>query len=191
MNPAVFLDRDGILIEDVQALTELQQIRVLPGIAESLRTLRAAGFGLIVVTNQPVVARGMISEAELLRIHLQLRSALQTAGADVDAIYFCPHHPNATLPEYRLTCECRKPRPGMLIEAARERQVDLCSSFMVGDRMSDIAAGVQAGCRTVLVRSGKHLDAPIQGAENLDPSIYPDFTCANFPAAAEWILQMR
>ena len=188
MKRAVFLDRDGVIIEDVNVLTDSRQVRLLPEVPEALIRLRRAGFQLLVVTNQPVVARGLISESDLLGIHAAIQRLLRATGADLDAAYFCPHHPNATLPEYRRACECRKPKPGMLLQAAREHMIDLGSSFMVGDRMSDIVAGAQAGCRTVLVKSAKHLDPPIQGAENMDPSIHPDFTCPNLSSAAEWIL---
>jgi D-glycero-D-manno-heptose 1,7-bisphosphate phosphatase len=186
---AAFLDRDGVLIEDVDWLIRPAQIRVLPGVPQALRRLAQAGFRLIVATNQPIVARGLATEADLEMLHAAIAAHLTAAGAPpLDRFYFCPHHPRATLPAYRLICDCRKPRPGLLLRAAADLGLDLRASFMVGDRPTDIAAGAAAGCRTVLVQTGKHLLPPIQTAEPMDPLLKPDWTCPNLPAAAEWIL---
>jgi D-glycero-D-manno-heptose 1,7-bisphosphate phosphatase len=189
---AVFLDRDGVLIEDVDWLTRPEQIRVLPGVPQALRGLAQAGFRLIVVTNQPIIARGMATEAELATLHAAIAGQLAGGGAPLlDRFYYCPHHPRATLPAYRVVCECRKPRPGMLLRAAKELDLDLRASFMVGDRITDIAAGAAAGCRTVMVQTGKHLEPTIHTTEPIDPSLKPDWTCADLPAAAEWILKNK
>ena len=186
---AAFLDRDGVLIEDVDWLTRPSQIRVLPGVPQALRRLAQAGFRLIVVTNQPIVARGLATEAQVEMLHADIAAQLAAGGAPpLDRFYFCPHHPNATLPAYRLICDCRKPRPGLLRRAAEDFALDLRASFLVGDRITDIAAGAAAGCRTVLVQTGKHRAPPIHTPEPLDPSLKPDWTCADLPAAAEWIL---
>lgn len=190
MRSAVFLDRDGVLVEDVDLLTRADQLRVLAGVPASLIALREAGFALVVVSNQPVVARGLVTEAEVEAIHAELGGLIRAAGGPaLDGMYFCPHHPNSTLPEYRVDCDCRKPRPGMLLRAARELSLDLRTSFMVGDRLTDIIAGARAGCRTVLVQTGKHLDKPIETREPLDITIQPDHTCADLAAAVEWILK--
>lgn len=189
MTRAVFLDRDGVLIEDVHLLTQPAQLRLLPGVPTTLQRLAAAGFRLLVVSNQPVVARGLATEAEVECVHAELqRLIIAAGGAPVERFYFCPHHPNATLPAYRVACECRKPRPGMLLQAAREHGVDLRASFAVGDRITDIIAGTRAGCRTVLVQTGKHTDAPIESPDGIDASVQPDFIGAHLAAAAEWIL---
>ena len=122
--------------------------------------LKAAGMFLAVVSNQAVVARGLISESELAGLNRLILDQIEHAGGPrLDAVYYCPHHPEATLPEYRVACQCRKPRPGMIVQAAAEHGLDLQASFLVGDRMTDIAAGAAAGCRTVLVTCGRH-DAP-------------------------------
>lgn len=192
MNAAVFLDRDGVIIEDVHLLAKPEQIRVLPGAPEALRKLKAAGFELIVISNQTVVSRGLATEAEVHAVNSRMQELLQNTGGPLfDAIYICPHHPNATLPEYRLACECRKPRPGLFLRASRERHVDLKKSFAVGDRVTDIIAGAKAGCRTILVQTGKHTAAPIETVEPIDQSILPDHTCADLGAAANWILKQR
>jgi D-glycero-D-manno-heptose 1,7-bisphosphate phosphatase len=189
MNAAVFLDRDGVLIEDVHLLTRAEQIHILPGVPEALSQLKAAGFQLIVVSNQTVVARGMATEEEVHTINQRMAELLKNVnGPLLDAVYICPHHPSATLPAYRMECECRKPRPGLFLQAARERDVDLKKSFAVGDRITDIIAGAKAGCRTVLVQTGKHTAAPIESSEPIDQSIQPDYMCADLAAAAKWIV---
>jgi D-glycero-D-manno-heptose 1,7-bisphosphate phosphatase len=190
MNRAVILDRDGVLVEDVDLLTRGDQLCLLPGVPSALNTLRNGGFALVVVSNQPVVARGMATEAEIETIHAELGRIIQAAGGPaLDGIYFCPHHPKGLLPAYRLDCECRKPKPGLLLKAARELSLDLRTSFLVGDRITDIIAGAKAGCRTALVQTGKHLEYPIQTSEPLDTAIKPDHVCADLSSAVEWILK--
>lgn len=191
MNRAIFLDRDGVIIEDVNLLTNSGDIRILEGVPEALRCMQEAGFKLIVVSNQPVVARGMVTEQEVQAINAEIEYLLELAGAPhIDGFYFCPHHPNATLPEYRIACECRKPEPGLVLRAASEHNLNLHLSFLVGDRITDIIAGAKAGCRTVMVRTGKHDASPIETAEPLDVSVQPDCVCADLKAAAKWILRI-
>lgn len=192
MNIAVFMDRDGVLIEDVHLLINPGDIRVLEGVPQALRDLKDAGFKLIVISNQTVVARGLITEQEVYAINAKMEHFLQQAGGPhFDGFYFCPHHPNATLPVYRIDCACRKPRPGLLLRAAREHKLILSTSFAVGDRITDIIAGARAGCRTVLVQTGKHQAPPIETTEPLDESVQPNHVCADLKAAAEWILRAR
>ena len=125
----------------------------------------------------------------LVKYSEAMESLLKTAGAPrLDGIYFCPHHPNATLATYRSDCDCRKPRAGLFLRAARELDLDLSRSFAVGDRLTDIIAGARAGCRTVLVETGKHLDPAIETVEPLDTAVRADYTCADLAAAASWIL---
>jgi D-glycero-D-manno-heptose 1,7-bisphosphate phosphatase len=187
---AVFLDRDGVLLEDCDSLVSSTGIRILPGVPGALQRLKRAGFRLIVVSNQAVVARGLVSEHELRTIHSEMERLLMEAGAPaLDAVYFCPHHPEATLLQYRLVCECRKPSPGMILRASEEHGLNLAASFLVGDRMTDVMAGIRAGCRSVLVRTGKHTAPPIVTAEPLNPSVQPDLECADLDQAASWILE--
>ena len=190
--PAVFLDRDGALIEDVVQLTSAEQIRVLPGVPRALTLLREAGFRLVVVSNQAVVARGLVTEQQVRELQVQVELRIEgEGGPDLDGFYFCPHHPKATLAAYRVDCECRKPQPGMLLRASKELGLDLPSSFLVGDRITDIIAGFRAGCRTVLVQTGQHLAPPIETSQPLDLSIQPGFVCADLPAAVQWILKNK
>lgn len=190
MRRAVFFDRDGVLIEDQGLLTRVEQISVLDGAGPALSGLKRAGFLLIVVTNQAVVARGLVSERQLEEIHAAMCQRLQEAGAPpLDAIYFCPHHPQADLPEYRVACECRKPRPGLLLRAAQEHAITLERSFLIGDRITDIAAGSKAGCRTALVRRPGWEPQPIVTLDLPDASWQADHTCPTLAAAVAWILE--
>jgi D-glycero-D-manno-heptose 1,7-bisphosphate phosphatase len=152
--PAVFLDRDGVIIDDVNYLAFPDQVRILPGSAEAIAALNRAGWPVVVVTNQAGVARGYFSQQAVVRVHRYLAEQLAPFGAAIDAFYFCPHHPEAEIEAYRLACRCRKPRPGMLVRAAAELHLDLTQSWMIGDRESDLEAGAAVGARTILVRTG-------------------------------------
>jgi D-glycero-D-manno-heptose 1,7-bisphosphate phosphatase len=190
--PAVFLDRDGVLIAEVDLLVNVTDIDVLSGAPEALTALSEAGYALVVVTNQTVVARGLLTEEELERLHVALRERLRERGApELDGIYVCMHHPNATLSAYRSDCECRKPRPGMLLRAGRELDLDLRSSVLIGDRPSDIVAGALAGCATVLVQTGAHEAPAIETTLECNEKIEPDHVCADIGEAARWILDRR
>jgi D-glycero-D-manno-heptose 1,7-bisphosphate phosphatase len=187
---AVFLDRDGVLIADVHHLTSVEQIRLLPKVPEALARLRAAGWRLIVATNQSVVARGWITEEELGRIHLALLETLRSRGAEIDAVYYCPHHPEGALARYRRVCDCRKPSPGMLLRAAREWRLDLARCVIVGDAATDIEAGWRAGCRAILVR-GAQQDPPadrVAASEHSRGGHPPDFVASDLWGATEWVL---
>jgi D-glycero-D-manno-heptose 1,7-bisphosphate phosphatase len=190
MKHAVFLDRDGVLIEDVHLLTKIEQINILPGVAEALIKLKSAGFLLVVISNQTVVSRGLLSETGVHAINQRIQELLGSKmGPVFDAVYICPHHPNATLAKYRVNCECRKPRPGLFLKAAKEHSIDLSKSFAVGDRITDIIAGAKAGCRTILVETGQHSAPPIQTVEPLDVSVKPDQICPDLLSAVDWILR--
>lgn len=185
---AVFLDRDGVLIEDVGLVTRREQMRILPGVPQALADLRSAGFRLIVVTNQPVVARGLASEDEVAQLHRTLDNHFRQLGAAIDAWFFCPHHPQADLPQYRAACDCRKPSPGMLQSAAALHQLSLADSFLVGDRLTDIAAGAAAGCRTAWVQTGKHTEPLIHTQRPLPADLQAHHVCDTLAEAADWIL---
>jgi len=151
---AVFLDRDGTIIRQVELLHKVEEMRLLPGAAEAIRLFNGAGLQVVVVTNQPVVARGISSEVEVAEMHEALNRKLQKRTAHIDAFHFCPHHPNATLASYRVACECRKPNPGMILQAAAEHDIDLSASAMSGDTTQDMLTGRRAGVKTILVRTG-------------------------------------
>jgi len=151
--PALFLDRDGVIIDDVPYLSDPKGVRLKSGIADLIAFARTKAFRVFVVTNQSGVGRGKIKLEQLDAIHEKMKSMLLTANehAQIDAIYFCPHHPEADLEEYRQVCPCRKPGDGMLSMACEEFEVDLAGSYMVGDRDSDMAAGVAKGVKALQI----------------------------------------
>ena len=179
----VLLDRDGVLVEE--AGIRVGDVVPVSGAAEALGRLSAAGFTLAVVTNQTVVARGLATEAEVDEVHRRLAVAL---GFPELRFFVCPHHPDADDERYRLDCDCRKPRPGLLLRAADELGLDLSRSSMVGDRISDVAAGAAAGCRTVLVRTGAHAEPPIESSEPIPAGLLADTEVDDLAAAVDWIL---
>lgn len=153
MRPAVFLDRDGTLIELVHHLTDPADVRLIPGAAGAVKTLRNTGLPVVIVTNQSVIGRGKLTEEGLLEVHAEMRRQLADEGTDVDAIYFCPLAPTIKDPTV-IEDPMRKPGPGMLLEAARDHNLDLTRSWMVGDTLSDMLAGYNAGCKSLLVATG-------------------------------------
>jgi D-glycero-D-manno-heptose 1,7-bisphosphate phosphatase len=151
---AVFLDRDGVIVEEVGYLATPEELKIIPGAVGAITELNRAGVPVVVVTNQAGVARGYFPESRVREIHADMDELLAAGGAVIDAYYYCPHHPTEGERPYRQECACRKPKPGMLLRAGGELQLDLARSFMVGDKLSDLEAGAAAGCRTVLVRTG-------------------------------------
>jgi D-glycero-D-manno-heptose 1,7-bisphosphate phosphatase len=148
-NPAIFLDRDGTLVQPRHLPTRPEHLVLQPGAPAGLADLQAAGFRVVVITNQPGIAGGMLSEAALKTMNAYLRSQLAAHGVLLDRVYWCPHHPEGTVADFAIDCVCRKPRPGLILEAARDLDIDLTRSWLVGDRLDDIEAGNRAGCRTV------------------------------------------
>lgn len=157
---AIFLDRDGTINHYVGFLRNIDQFELLPGVAEAIKRINESGYLAIVVTNQPVIARGEATVDTLNEIHDKMETELGRQGAYVDAIYYCPHHPHkgydGEIAELKLDCECRKPKPGMLIEASHDFNIDLENSWMIGDGENDVMAGKNAGCRTVLIGEGAY-----------------------------------
>ena len=152
---AVFLDRDGTINRYVGFLRNIDDFELLPGVAEAIRQINERGYLAVVATNQPVIARGEVTVDQLREIHNKMETLLGNEGAYLDAIYFCPHHPDKGFPnevaELKRECDCRKPKPGMLLKAAKDLNIDLQQSWMVGDGKNDIEAGKAAGCRTALI----------------------------------------
>jgi D-glycero-D-manno-heptose 1,7-bisphosphate phosphatase len=153
--PAVFLDRDGTLNEDTGYVHRWQDFRWLPGAKAAIRKLNDNGVYVFVVTNQSGVARGMFAEEAVMALHAKMREDLQTSGARIDDIRYCPHHPEASVAAYRLACSCRKPAPGMILDLIARWPVDTSASVMVGDKEIDAAAGRAAGIEAEIVASGK------------------------------------
>lgn len=157
---AVFLDRDGTINKYVGFLRDINDFELLPGVSDAIKRINELGYLAIVVTNQPVVARGEVSYEQLSEIHHKMETLLGEAGAYIDGLYFCPHHPHkgyeGEIPELKIECDCRKPKPGMLLKAAREFNINLEESWMIGDGENDILAGKCAGCQTVLIGNDKY-----------------------------------
>jgi D-glycero-D-manno-heptose 1,7-bisphosphate phosphatase len=183
--PAVFLDRDGTLSEERGYIDRLELLEIFPWTSDAIRLLNRAGFVVVVITNQSAIGRGIIDLPFLQTVHDAFDRHLARSGARVDRYYFCPHHPDARLPEYRMVCRCRKPEPGMIEQATTELGLDPSRSFMVGDRLIDVACGHAAGVRSVLVRSGHSAhsgEAPPGLSE-------PDAILNNLMEAVGWILR--
>jgi D-glycero-D-manno-heptose 1,7-bisphosphate phosphatase len=179
---AVFLDRDGTLNVEVNYLHRVADLVLIPSAAQAVRTLNQAGYLVIVVTNQAGIARGYYDEAALHAFHAHFSNVLAASGAHLDAIYFCPHHPDFTG-----TCMCRKPAPGLLQRAAAEWCIDLQQSWLIGDNSSDIKAGCAGGCRTILVRSG--YGAQVEARLSIDEAVRPDTIVDDIGAAVRYILE--
>ena len=152
---AIFLDRDGTINKYVGFLRNIDEFELLPGVTEAIKKINESGYLAIVATNQPVIARGEVTVPELQEIHNKMETLLGAEGAYLDAIYYCPHHPHkgyeGEVPELKIDCECRKPKPGMLFTAAEDFNIDLSQSWMIGDGENDVKAGKAAGCRTALI----------------------------------------
>tara|TARA_B100000315_G_C14436775_1_gene522793 strand:+ start:408 stop:986 length:579 start_codon:yes stop_codon:yes gene_type:complete len=155
MNRAVFLDRDGVITQDPPHYAHrLDQLKLIPGSLEAIKLLNENEFKVIVVSNQSGVAKGYFQEEDVRIFNRALGEQLKKKESYIDAIYYCPHHSEAKIEEYRIDCDCRKPKPGMLLKAALKINIDLKKSFMIGDKWSDISAGYEAGCKTILVLTG-------------------------------------
>ena len=177
LRPAVFLDRDGTLIRDVGYLTRLDQIEILDGVPAAIRALRDGGFSTVIVTNQSAVARGWLSEADLKGIHRRLLDRLADQGAILDAIYYCPHHPSEGIDTYRVSCDCRKPNPGMIRRAVKDMGLAPGQSYVVGDQSIDLELALRVGATPVLVRRNGE-QAVLSDVQVFD----------NLKSAADWIL---
>ena len=179
---AIFLDKDGTLIVDVPYNVDPAQIVLAPGAATGLPRLAAAGYRFVVITNQSGVARGRFTVEALDPVENRLRELLAEFGVDLAGFWFCPHHPAGSVPAYSVVCNCRKPEPGMILDAAQTLGFDLAGSWFVGDILNDVEAGRRAGCRTILIDQSGKID------HDGDPNRTPDFTVADLEAASLVIL---
>lgn len=187
--PAVFFDRDGVLNHEIYGVHRPEDLRLIDGAAEAVRRVNAAGFPAICVTNQPDVAKGMMSEATLRKVLEALDSRLAERGAYLDEVRYCPHHPEGghpgEIPELKVVCMCRKPKPGMLVAAASEHRLDLRRSWVIGDRYVDVGAAHAAGARVVLVRTGH------AGADRDDPAgREADYVTPSVVEAVDYVLEV-
>jgi|MDTC01.2.fsa_nt_gb D-glycero-D-manno-heptose 1,7-bisphosphate phosphatase len=187
MSKAVFIDRDNTIIDDPGYISDPAAVKLLPGVELAIKSLAQTGFKNIVCTNQSGIARGMLTEEGLDSIHAELRRQLGDKGAHLDAIYYCPFHPQGTVEKYACESDLRKPKPGMLLKAAADLDLDLSECWMVGDSARDIEAGQRAGCRTIRVRTAG--ETPSQTAEGGDEGVQADYTVRNLVEAARMIVR--
>lgn len=175
MQRAVFLDRDGTIIEDTGYIGECNKIKFLPMVSEAIKLLNENGFKVIITTNQSGVARGYFTEETVIEINKYIQESLAKQGAFIDMVYYCPHHVEGIVKEYRRECYWRKPNPGMIEEAAREHNIDLKNSFTIGDKISDTEAGHRAGCKTILLASEDPLNNEkeiVMKSNHIAPDLY-------------------
>ena len=194
-NKAIFLDRDGVINELVYHQEQevidspftVRQFKLLPGVAKAIKSLRQAGYLVILISNQPGMAKGQITAETFEKIQKKMKIEMGKAGASLDGEYYCFHHPEAAIKRYKIKCDCRKPAPGLLLKAAREMNIELGHSWMIGDNLSDIQAGKAAGCRTVLLGKMKCEVCNLMDEKNARPdNISPDLA-----GAAQYILDGR
>jgi D-glycero-D-manno-heptose 1,7-bisphosphate phosphatase len=185
--PCVFLDRDGTLNEDVGYLDRIERLTIFPAAVDAVRLLNRAGFRVVVVTNQAGVAQGLYDEDFVRELHRLFATRFSAGRATIDAFYYCPHTPDAPVAAYRRSCDCRKPKPGMVRQAERDLNLDLSRSFVVGDRWRDIEVGRAVGARTVLVRTGYGRTEESHPQHGLTPDAVTD----NIVTAVVWILQQH
>ncbi|MBN3884126.1 MAG: HAD family hydrolase [Nostoc sp. JL34] len=179
--PTIFLDKDGTLIENVPNNVDPQLIEMKIGAIEGLQILSKAGYKLIVITNQSGVARDYFPESALAGVEARLNEILEKADLSLDGFYYCPHHPNGVISEYAIACECRKPKPGLILRAANEQNIDLANSWFIGDNLSDVEAGHSAGCKTILIAQGN------QSQHQMSPLGIADYILVNLSIAAQVI----
>ncbi|MBI4793385.1 MAG: D-glycero-beta-D-manno-heptose 1,7-bisphosphate 7-phosphatase [Deltaproteobacteria bacterium] len=186
MKPAVFLDRDGTINEQMGYINHIDRFHLLPGAAEAIRRLNLARIPVAVVTNQSGLARGYFPESLLIEVHRRMLAELARADAHVDGIYICPHHPEAKEERFRVECDCRKPKIGLFVRAARELGLDLARSYVVGDRWSDLKAAAACGAKGILVLTGYGRgDYEYIGPQQ---QIKPHHVAEDLAAAVDWIL---
>jgi D-glycero-D-manno-heptose 1,7-bisphosphate phosphatase len=186
LKPAVFLDRDGTINEQMGYINHLTRFHLLPGVGRAIRSLNEYGLPVAVVTNQSGLARGYFPESLLAAVHDEMHRLLALEGAHIDGLYICPHHPEAKEERFRLACNCRKPKTGLLEQAAAELGLDLQRSYVVGDRWSDLRCGAAVGATTILVLTGYGRgDACYIGPGQ---AVQPDYVAEDLAAAVGWIL---
>jgi D-glycero-D-manno-heptose 1,7-bisphosphate phosphatase len=187
MDRAVFLDRDGVVIEEVGYLSDVSQLRFTPHSAQAVRLLNETKMKVIMITNQSGVARGYFSEGAISEIHQEMGKQLSAEKAFIDGIYYCPHHPEGTVERYAIQCDCRKPGLGLLTKAAEKHGIDLKHSYLVGDKLSDVECALQAGMTSILVLTGYGKNAMKKITEG--SSVKPIYIAKNLYEAAQWIIE--
>ncbi len=187
---AIFLDRDGVILKDLHLISDLSMVDMYLDVGDAIAKFRELGFKIFLVTNQAVVARGIISFDQMLQLNNEILTRVkdQNRNAIFDDVYICPHHPNATLEAYRKKCDCRKPSAGMLTQAAEKHGIDLTKSIIIGDRLTDIYAGKSVGCKGFQLLTGAHDQPLIQSTTNFNQEwLKPDMTFENLQDIATYL----
>lgn len=183
---AVFIDRDGTINKEVNYLHKIEDLEILPGVAEGVKLLNEAGFVVVVPTNQSGIARGYYDVEDMQKINEEISRILSKNRARIDAFYFCPHHPKGKVDTFSVSCNCRKPKPGMFLKAAEEHNIDFRASFSIGDKIRDLEPAKKLGCRGILVKTG-------YGEEELGNrdcwNVEPDYVAEDLKDAALWIVK--
>lgn len=184
---AVFIDRDGTISEEVGYVNHVSRLKLLKNTAAAIKLFNESGIFTVVATNQAGVARGYFDEPMILRVHEKMQMDLAREGARIDAIYYCPHHPSVGPEAYRVDCNCRKPKPGMILQARDEHDIDLARSYMVGDKISDVVFGKKLGLTSVMVLTGYGLGE--YEHQRQDWKVTPDYLAEDLLAAAHFIIK--
>lgn len=184
MHKALFLDRDGVINEETGYVHKIEECKFIPGVFEALQLAQKAGYKLIIITNQAGIAKQKFKEEHHHQLMAWMKEQFAADHISIDGEYYCPHHPQAVVEQYRKECDCRKPQPGMILQAAQERNIDVTKSIVIGDKTSDILAGKKAGCKTILVRTG-------YGGKDEVSSTEPDYVVDDLLAAVKLILHIR
>lgn len=189
-NIAVFLDRDGTINEEAGYMDSLEKLKIIPEAFEAIKLINENGMKAITISNQSGIGRGILTEEFVISINRTIQLGLNEKGARIDKFYFCPHHPKEAKGIYLLKCDCRKPAPGMLLQAAQEFNIDLTRSYFIGDRLIDIETGKRVGAKGILVRTGYGEDLINNiGPDKATPENKPDFVALDILEAVEWILK--
>jgi D,D-heptose 1,7-bisphosphate phosphatase len=185
LKPAIFLDKDGTVLQDVPYNVDTANMVFAPGAAAGLARLAQLGLPLYVITNQPGIALGKFCLDDLADMQQHLSLMFQQVGANLDGLYFCPHHPDGIVSQYACECECRKPAPGLLLQAAKQNGIDLARSWLVGDILNDIEAGSRAGCQTILIDNGNETEWELNRERT------PDHRVADLGEASRLVFEQR
>lgn len=188
---AIFIDRDGTINEEVGYLNHIDRFRLLPRSIEAVRLINRSPFKAVLVTNQAGVAKGYFPEELVIRVHEKLASLLKEGGARLDGMYYCPHHPEGTVERYRIRCECRKPRPALLLTAASDLGIELPGSYLIGDKISDVVLARSIGAKGVLVLTGYGQGEVENFGNGWTDSKKPDYIAEDLYDAVEWILDVE
>lgn len=182
VNKAIFIDKDGDVNTSNLYKGNPNLMTLLPFIAGGLATLQGFGYKIILVSNQPGIAKGLFEETDLFMSNLSLKELFNTFNLRLDGFYYCPHHPEGVISKYTISCKCRKPQPGLYFQAARELNINLNESWMIGDRLKDVEAAVRSGCKTLLISDGNEKNWTINSTQ------LPDYITYDFKETAEFII---